>query len=156
MVEIDHGFTTDMIYAVAGTFTGGLSNKGYRELKNGWYKVKKVYAICPEKKEVEGDTTYTSLEELPEAVDVLLVVHKKELTTEMVQKVSLMDKKPAIWFMPGTQSKESTIICEDNGMKFGSSCLMGHRKFPGIKRFFNIHFWHSKAAGMNQIPKQTE
>ena len=154
MVEIDHGFTTDMIYAVAGTFTGGLSSKGYRELTTGWYKVKKVYAICPEKKEVEGDTTYTSLEELPEAVDVMIVVHKKDMTTEMVRKASLMDKKPAIWFMPGTDSQESIDICEANSMNYGKSCIMGHRKFTGFSRFFNMHFIHSKIGKMNRIPEQ--
>lgn len=156
MVEIDHGFTTEMKYAVAGTFTGGLSSKGYRLLKNEWYNVNKVYPVCPDKTEVEGDVAYSTLKELPEPVDVVIVVHKKELTTEVVREAATLNPKPAIWFMPRTQSKESTIICEDNGMKFGSSCLMGHREFPGIKRFFNIHFWHSKAGGMNQIPKQTE
>ncbi|MFW9994058.1 MAG: CoA-binding protein [Candidatus Odinarchaeota archaeon] len=156
MVEIDHGFTTDMTYAVAGTFTGGLSSKGYRLLRNEWYNVKKVYPVCPEEKEVEGDKTYTSLKDLPEPVDVVVVVHKKPLTTEIVREAASLDKKPAIWFMPGTESKESIAICEDNEMKYGSSCVMGHRKIDGFKRFVNFHYFHSKVGGMNRIPKQPE
>ena len=154
MVEIDHGFTTDMVYAIAGTFTGGLSSKGYHELKNGWYRVKKVYAVCPERKEVEGDSTYTSLDDLPEAVDVIIMVHKKELTAELVKEVSLMEKKPAIWFMPGTDSQESIDICETESITYAKSCILGHRQFTGFSRFFNIHYIHSKLGKMNRIPKQ--
>ncbi|MFX0013358.1 MAG: CoA-binding protein [Promethearchaeota archaeon] len=156
MVEIDHGFTTDMKYAVAGTFTGGLSSKGYRLLKDEWYNVKNVYPVCSDKNEVEGDPAYSSLSELPEPVDVVIVVHKKEKSTDVVREAATLNPKPAIWFMPRTESKESIAICEENGMKYGMSCIMGHRALPGIKRFFNIHFWHSKVGGMNQIPKQSE
>jgi hypothetical protein len=85
MVEIDHGFTTDMKYAIAGTFTGGLSSKGFRLLKKGtedsWFCVNQVYPVCENKNEVEGVTAYSSLKDLPEHVDVVIVVHKKELTT---------------------------------------------------------------------------
>ena len=35
-MEIDCGFTTDMKYAVCGTFTGGLSSKIYPLLKKDW------------------------------------------------------------------------------------------------------------------------
>ena len=156
MVEIDHGFTTEMRYAVAGTFTGGLSSKGYRLLKNEWFNVQQVYPVCPDKDEVEGSKAYKSLKELPESVDVVVVVHEKDLTTGVVREAATLDPKPAIWFMPGTDSKESIAICEDNKMKHGRSCLMGHRRFSSIKRFFSVHYYHSKLAGMNQVPKQTE
>ena len=109
-IEIDHGFRTDMKYAVAGTFTGGLSSKGYRLLKNEWYNVAKVYPVCVDKDEIEGDRVYPSLKDLPEPVDVLIVVHKKELTTKVVQEAAGLDPKPAIWFMPGTSSEESITI----------------------------------------------
>ena len=155
-VEIDHGFTTDMKYAVAGTFTGGLSSKGYRLLKNEWYNVAKVYPVCADKNEIEGDKAYSSLNDLPEPVDVVMVVHKKDLTTKVVQDAASLNPKPAIWFMPGTSSEESIAICEENEMKYGSSCIMGHRAIPGWKRFVNGHFWHSKVAGMNRIPKQSD
>jgi predicted CoA-binding protein len=157
MVEIDHGFTTDMKYAIAGTFTGGLSSKGYRQLKDEWYNINKVYAVCPDKTEIEGGSkAYPSLKDLPEPVDVVIVVHKKDLTTEVVKEASSFENKPAIWFMPGTDSKESIAICEDNNMKYAKSCIMGHREVKGFKRFFNIHYFHSKMGGMNRIPKQTD
>lgn len=143
-----------MTYAVAGTFTGGLSSKIYPLLKDEWYNVKKVFPVCPDKDNINGDPAYASLKDLPKPVDVVVVVHKKELTTEIVREASNMDPKPGIWFMPRTDSKESIIICEENGMRYGMSCLMGHRKFTGLKRFINGHWWHSKVSGMNRIPKQ--
>ena len=155
MVEIDHGFTTEMKYAVAGTFTGGLSSKGYRLLKNDWYNVAKVYPVCPNKTEVEGDKAYASLIDLPEPVDVVIVVHKPEITVQIVKEAATLPSKPAIWFMPRTDTEESIAICEENGMKFGKSCIMGHRQFPGFSRFLNFHYYHSKVAGMNRIPKQS-
>ncbi|MFX1507018.1 MAG: CoA-binding protein [Promethearchaeota archaeon] len=154
MVEIDHGFTTEMKYAVAGTFTGGLSSKIYPLLKSEWYNVKKVYPVCPDKKEIDGDSTYISLKDLPEPVDVVVVVHKKEITTEIVEEASTLNPKPNIWFMPGTDSRESILICEENNMRYGKSCLMGHRAVTGVKRLLNGHWWHSKVSGMNRIPKQ--
>ena len=158
MTEIDHGFTTDMKYAIAGNFTGGLSSKGYKLFKtdteDSWYCVNKVYPVCPEDKEVEGDQTYPTLKSLPEPVDVVIVVHKKEITIEIVKEAASLSKKPAIWFMPGTSSKEAIAIIEENEMDYGSSCMMGHRLIPGWKRFVNMHFFHSKIAGMNRIDKQ--
>ncbi|MFQ5979401.1 MAG: CoA-binding protein [Candidatus Heimdallarchaeota archaeon] len=155
-MEIDHGFTTDMRYAIAGTFTGGLSSKGYRLLKNEWYKVQSVYPICADQDEVEGDKTYRSLKDLPEPVDVVVVVHKKALAADVVREAATLDPKPAIWFMPGTDSKESIAICEDNDMKYAKSCVFMHRKLPGIKRFFSYHNWHATLTGANKIPKQPE
>ena len=160
MVEIDHGFSTDMKYAIVGTFTGGLSSKGFRLFKSGskdsWYCVNKVYPVVKDKESVEGEPAYPSLKDLPEPVDVVIVVHKKDLTTEVVKEAASLEPKPAIWFMPGTISKESIAICEENGMNYGSSCMMGHRQIPGLKRFINMHYFHSKVGGMNRIAKQCE
>ncbi|MFW9856687.1 MAG: CoA-binding protein [Candidatus Thorarchaeota archaeon] len=154
MVEIDHGFDTDMTYAIAGTFTGGLSSKGFRALKDEWFNVKKVYPICPDKDSVDDIKAYQSLGELPEPVDVVIVVHKPSITTDIVRQASRLDPKPAIWFMPRTDTPESIDICEQNGMKYARSCLMGHREVSGMKRFINIHYYHSRLGKMNRIPKQ--
>lgn len=154
MVEIDHGFTTEMIYAIAGTFTGGLSSKGLKLLKSEWYNVKNVYPISKDQDKVEGLKSYKDLSSLPEKVDVIVVVHKKDLTTEIVKEASALSYKPAIWFMPGTESDESIAICEEKNLKYAMSCLMGHTAFKGISKFISPHFYHSKFAGFKTIPKQ--
>ena len=153
-MEIDHGFTTDMKFAVAGTFGGGLSSKGYRLLKNEWYNVKKVYPVCPDKTEVEGEKAYASLKDLPEPVDVVVVVHKQDITTEVVKEAATLDQKPAIWFMPRTDSTDSVTICEENNMKYAMSCIYMHREIPGWKKWFDFHRWHGVMSGANRVPKQ--
>ena len=154
MTEIDHGFTTDMIYGIAGTFTGGLSSKGIRLFKkDGWYNVNTVYPICEDKDEVEGLKAYPTIKDLPEAIDVLIVVHKKEKNVEIIREASRLEKKPAVWFMPRTSSAEAIDICKENDMKYTSSCMMGHRQFSGLNRL-NMHSIHGYLGGMSKIPEQ--
>jgi len=71
------------------------------------------------------------------------------------ENAELLESKTKTDF-PGVFKLHFTVddIIEDNGMKYGRSCLMGHRAIPGWKRFINGHFWHSKVSGMNRIPKQ--
>ena len=139
MTEIDHGFTTNMVYGIAGTFTGGLSSKGIRLFKkDGWYNVKKVYPISEDQVEVEGLKAYPTVSDVPEPIDVLIVVHKQEKNVAIIREASKLKKKPAIWFMPRTMSSEALAICEENDMKYGSSCMIGHRQFKGLSRL-NMH-----------------
>lgn len=154
MIEIDHGFTTDMIYAIAGTFTGGLSIKGIKLLKSDWYNVKRVYPISPDLNEIEGLKPYKNLSELPEEVDGIIVVHKKELTTEIIREACNLNYKPAIWFMPGTESPESIALCEERGLKYAHSYLLGHTEFKGFSKLISPHYYHCKIADFNTIPKQ--
>lgn len=155
-MEIDHGFTTEMKYGIVGSFTGGLSSKGLRLLKSDWYNVAKVYPITRKHESVEGLKAYYSVKDLPEPIDVLIMVHKPAVGYQILQDILTLSYKPAIWFMPSTSSPEIIALCEDNNLKHASSCLMGHRECKGITKFFNMHYIHSKLAGMNRIPKQPE
>ncbi|MFX0116100.1 MAG: CoA-binding protein [Candidatus Hodarchaeota archaeon] len=71
------------------------------------------------------------MKDLPGPVDVVIIVRKKEQATNIVREAATLSPKPAIWFMPGTDSKESLAICEENEMKYGKSCLYMHRQFKG-------------------------
>ncbi len=153
-MEIDHGFTTEMNYAIAGSFTGGLSTKGLQLLKSDWYNVAKVFPVTRKHESVEGLKAYYSVKDLPEPIDVLIMVHKPEVGIQILQEVLTLSYKPSIWFMPSTSSPEIIALCEDNDLRHASSCLMGHRECKGITKFFNMHYIHSKLAGMNRIPKQ--
>lgn len=153
-VEIAHGFTTDMVYAIAGTFTGGLSSKGFKLFLSDWYNVKKVIPIVEDKEEVDGQKAYKKLTDVPEKIDVVIVVHKPDLTTKVVEEATTLPYKPAIWFMPRTETPDSIALCEDNGLNYAKSCMLGHTEFKGLGRFVSPHFYHSKFAGFNKIPKQ--
>ena len=153
-VEIAHGFTTDMVYAIAGTFTGGLSSKGFKLFLSDWYNVKKVIPIVDDKAEIDGQKAYKGLSNVPEKIDVVIVVHKPNITTKIVEEAVRLQNKPAIWFMPGTESPESITLCEEYGLTYAKSCMWGHTEFTGFGRFVSPHYYHSKFAGFNRIPKQ--
>ena len=154
MPEIDHGFTTEMKYGIIGSFTNKYSLDCLKVLTQNWYNVSKVYPISRKHEELFGLKTYYSLKDLPEPIDVLVMVHKKEITFEILKEVLTLSYKPAIWFMPSTSSPENIAFCEENGLKYANSCLLGHREFKGISKVFNMHFIHSKISGMHRIPKQ--
>ena len=153
-IEIAHGFSTNMVYAIAGTFTGGLSSKGFKLFLSDWYNVKKVIPIVEDKIEILGQPAYKKIVDVPDKIDVVIVVHKPDLTTKVVEEVTKLSYKPAIWFMPRTDSQESIALCEDNGIKYAKSCMLGHTEFSGVSRFISPHYYHSKFAGFNRIPKQ--
>lgn len=153
-IEIAHGFTTDMVYAIAGTFTGGLSSKGFKLFLSEWYNVKKIVPIVDTKEQVEGEKTYKHLADVPEKIDVVIVVHKPAITKRIVEEATKLPYKPAIWFMPRTDTPESIALCEVNGLKYAKSCMMGHRDFKGLTKYANLHFYHSELAGFNRISKQ--
>lgn len=155
MVEIDHGFSTDMKYAVTGTFTGGLSSKIYLALKDGWFNVKKVYPVTSEKQEVDGDKAYNSIRDLPEIVDVIVIVHKRDKAVEILNEIIDMDPKPSVWFMPRTLVNETKEIVDKYNIFYAESCIMGHMKREGNFNFLNLHNIHSYFSKWNKIEKQT-
>ena len=154
MVEIDHGFTTEMTYGIAGRFTNKFALNSLKLLTSEYYNVSKVYPITRKHKVIGNLTAYYSIKDLPEPIDVLIMLHKPHITLEILYEVLELSYKPAIWFLPGTSSPETIAFCEDNNLKYAQSCLFGHRQFKGIGKFVNMHYYHSKIAGMNQIPKQ--
>ena len=155
MVEIDHGFTTEMKYGIVSGFRNNYPLNCFRLLKSEWYNVAKVYPITRKHESIEGITAYKSVKVLPEPIDVLVVINKAEITFEIIKEVLNLPYKPAIWFMPGSISPESIELCEENNLKYAESCLLGHRQFKGISKFINMHYIHSKLSGMHRIPKQS-
>ena len=155
MVEIDHGFTTEMKYGLASGFSNKYPLELLRFLKSDWYNVKEVYPISRKCDSVQGISTYKSVKDLPEPIDVLIVVNRKDITFEILKEVLTLPYKPAIWFMPGSASPENIALCEDNKLIYAQSCLYGHREFKGISKFVNMHYIHSKLSGMHRIPRQS-
>ena len=154
MVEIDHGFTTEMKYAVAGMFTNGLSSKIFPKLKDQWYNVAKVYAVCDEKKDVyNGDISFQSLAELPEQIDVLIIVHKEDKTMLLLQEVEDLPYRPSLWFMPRTLTPKVRKRVNEIGLLYAESCLMGHMKRGGLGKL-NLHNVHSYISHWKKIGKQ--
>lgn len=93
-------------------------NITFRELKK---RGKKVFPINRRAGEVEGETAYASLGDLPEQVDrVLIVVPPKQ--SESVVREADEAGIDCVWFQPGAESVAALAYCEAHGM----TAISGH------------------------------
>jgi uncharacterized protein len=87
-------------------------NITFRELRR---RGKKVFPVNKKCAQVEGQTAYPSLADLPEPVDrVLIVVPPKQSETvvQEADKAGIHD----VWFQPGAESVAALAYCEAHGM----------------------------------------
>lgn len=76
---------------------------------------KKVYPVNKKATQVEGETAYPSLADLPERADrVLIVVPPKQ--GETVVREADAAGIDSVWFQPGAESVAALAYCESRGM----------------------------------------
>jgi len=109
----------------------------YRELKGKGYN---VYPINSNVHEIEGDTCYPTLMNLPQKADAVVINVPPEETEKIVKDVHQAGIKK-VWMQQGSQSKEAEKYCEENGIDFISNeCIImfaqptgfGHRAHKWI------------------------
>ena len=93
-------------------------NITFRELQR---RGKKVYPVNPKAGEVEGETAYPSLADLPEHVDCALVVVPPKLGENVVREAEQAGIDN-VWFQPGAESIAALAYCEAHGM----TAISGH------------------------------
>jgi uncharacterized protein len=119
-----------------------LSKKGYT-----------VFPVHPELKEVEGTKCLSSLEELPDNVNNLLLAVQPNVTEEIVSKIDAQ-KIHRIWMTKGvgkgSASEKAIMECKNKGIEvvYGFCPLMF---FPpsGIHGF---HLWMRKT--FEKVPRE--
>ena len=115
-----NGFLRAEKWAVVGASDdrSKFGNLSFRELRE---RGKKVFPINPRAGEVEGETAYASLTELPEPVDRVLVVVPPKQSEHVVREA---DKAGInhVWFQPGAESVAALAYCEARGM----TAISGH------------------------------
>ena len=88
---------------------------------------------------VSGQTIYTSLAELPEPVDTVLVMVKRESAAAAARECASAGVK-RVWFQQGSDSAEALKISQESGMKTVSGeCILmyaGKAGFHKFHRFF--------------------
>jgi predicted CoA-binding protein len=120
--------------AVVGVSTTGnkFGNIAYRELKAKGYR---LFPVHPTAEAIEGERCYSSLRELPEPVDGVLVVVPPEQTEKVVQDAAATGIR-RVWMQPGAESEAAVQFCEQNGMSvirgecilmFAEPAAFGHR-----------------------------
>jgi uncharacterized protein len=96
-------------------------NKIYRDLRNAGYE---VYAVNPKLAEVEGDTCYPSVGDLPVLPEVVDVVVPPAVSEKVVEDCLARGIKN-IWFQPGSESDTAIEKARRGGMTVvADACIM--------------------------------
>jgi predicted CoA-binding protein len=111
-------------YAVVGASTD--RNKyGNKVLRCYLQHGKKVYPVHPKAKEVEGQTCYPSLRDLPEQVRAASVITPPPMTERVVGDAHAAGLE-FVWMQPGAESPAAVARAEELGMTViaGGPCVL--------------------------------
>jgi predicted CoA-binding protein len=89
-----------------------------RELKKHG---KRVFPVNRKAAQVEGETAYPSLKELPEHVDRVLIVVPPKQSEAVVREADEAGIRK-VWFQPGAESVAALAYCEAHGIE----AISGH------------------------------
>lgn len=97
----------------------------YRDiLSAGW----RVYPVNPRGGKLLGNKVYTSLQEIPEKIDVMVMVVPPQVSEKIVIQAKQLgiDK---IWFQPGSESGKALEFCREQGIRYQTeACIMMERR----------------------------
>ncbi len=99
------------------------SKYGYRifnDLLNNGYA---VYGVNINNGELFGQKLYRSLEEIPEKIDIAIMVVPPEVTKNVLQECHLLGINE-VWMQPGSESIEAINIAKSYRIKYHTSCFM--------------------------------
>lgn len=142
----------DFIRQKKWAFVGVSQNKkkfghfAYKELKAKGYE---IFPVNPNLDSIEGHTAYSSLKELPERVEAVVISLSPSKTAQIVREAHLQGIKH-IWMQQGAESEEAVNFCKENGINcvYGECILMFATPvgFP-----HNVHRFIWKLLG--KVPK---
>jgi predicted CoA-binding protein len=84
----------------------------YNTLKSKGFK---VFAVNPNADNINGDTCYKSIEQIPEKIESVLVVLPPEKTKDIVKQAFSLNINN-IWLQQGAESDEAISFCVEKGM----------------------------------------
>jgi predicted CoA-binding protein len=83
-----------------------------------------IIPVNPNEKEVQGEPTFDSVEEIDEPVDVVDVFRSSAETPDIARSAAKIGAK-VLWLQEGIHSDEAEQIARDAGMTFVSNRCMG-------------------------------
>jgi predicted CoA-binding protein len=93
----------------------------YHNLKDKGFR---VFAVNPKVDDINGETCYASLAELPEPVDGVVIIVPPAATEKVVRDVAEAGI-PRVWMQPGAESEEAIRFCEENDISVvHHACIM--------------------------------
>ncbi len=93
-------------------------NITFRELQR---RGKRVFPVNPKATQVEGETCYPNLKDLPETVERVLIVVPPRQGEKVVREAEECGISN-VWFQPGAESDAALAYCEQHGME----AIAGH------------------------------
>jgi predicted CoA-binding protein len=93
-------------------------NKAVRAyLQQGWT----VYPVNPRETQIEGQTVYKSVREIPGSVDEASVYLSAQLVPAILREIKAKGIK-RVWLNPGTESDEAMALAEELGLEVIVAC----------------------------------
>lgn len=113
-IDLKSFFKKNNVFAVVGVSRNlkKYGNKVFNDLISNGYR---TYAINPHIDSLKGYKVYSSLEKLPEKVDVVVFVVPPKITFEMLKQVKKLRIKN-VWMQPGSESQKAIQFCENNNI----------------------------------------
>ena len=97
-----------------------------------------LYPVNPNTSEINGDTCFRDVSELPDHVQYMLIVTPKKQTKEVIEKAIGRGIKN-IWIQQMSDSKEAVKELEESGINYiTKECILMHYKPSGIHKFHKV------------------
>jgi len=108
-------FINQRVWAVVGASKDPdkFGHQILRDLRAAGYT---VYGVNPRGGEIEGQTLYPTLSDLPERPTVVDIVVPPAVTEEIVRQCAQLGLK-RVWMQPGSESEEAIRSCQEHDIQ---------------------------------------
>lgn len=116
-------FLKQKTFAVVGSFKNEekVAYKIFKMLTSYGYT---VYPVNPNIKQVDNTKCYPSVEEIPDKIDVLILVTPPEVSLKIVQQALHLGIN-MVWLQPGADNPNVINFCKENKIKvIYNTCIM--------------------------------
>jgi predicted CoA-binding protein len=141
MASAHEAFWTHSSYA----FVGHSAKKGFPHISYGAAKKigKKVFAVDPSVKQIDGDTTYPNLGALPEKVDAVVLEVPREETLDQVRQAADAGIRN-VWVHMNRDTPEAIALAREKGLTLLTGTCAVMYVMPGFT-------YHSIHKGLNKL-----
>jgi len=124
MADLIQVYANQPLWAVVGASNDRrkYGNRIYRTLRSAGYT---VYAVNQQESQIEGDTAYASLADLPQTPTVVDMVIPPWNALPVVEEAKRLGVK-ALWFQPGAENPEAIRWAKSQGMDVIEDCILVH------------------------------
>ena len=117
-------FARESVWAVVGASNHRrkFGNRIYRTLREAGYR---VYPVNDHEAEVEGDTAYRRLTDLPESPTVVDFVIPPDRALRVAEDAIAAGAR-CLWFQPGAESAPAADLARHHGLVVVNDCILMH------------------------------